>query len=141
MLKGIPNVLSPQLLKVLMEMGHGDEIVLADANFPSASLATNLIRLDGVNTPEILDAILQFFPLDHHVGKNVILMAVDPHDSVNPVIWDNYKEIVYKHNNTTENVGVLKRYDFYDRAKKAYAIIATGEKASYANIVLKKGVV
>ena len=88
MLKNIPNILSPELLKILMEMGHGDEIVIADGNFPSASIAQKLIRLDGHNVPEILFAMLKFFPLDQYVDLPVGLMAVVPGDKIKPTIWE-----------------------------------------------------
>lgn len=97
MLKGIPKILSPDLLKILMEMGHGDQIVIADGNFPSANYAQRLVRLDGHHVPEILDAILQFFPLDPYVEKPVGLMEVVKGDNVKPVIWDTYKELIAKH--------------------------------------------
>ena len=141
MLKGIPKVISPELIKVLMEMGHSDEIVIADGNFPAGSCASNyLVRLDGLNVPEILDAILQFFPLDTYVDAPVSLMAVVPGDTVKPVIWDQYKEIINKHASGTK-IEFVERFEFYERAKKAFAIVATGEGALYANILLKKGVV
>ena len=96
MLKNIPKVLSPDLLKILMEMGHGDELVIADGNFPAASIAQRLVRLDGVNVPEILEAILKLFPLDTYVEKPVGLMQVVERDKVKPVIWDAYKKILKK---------------------------------------------
>ena len=141
MLKGIPSILSPELLKVLMEMGHGDEIVISDGNFPAANYAQRLIRCDGHNIPELLEAILKFFPLDAYVDAPVALMQVVPGDNVETPIWEEYKKIVTKHepdNNKFENI---ERFAFYERSKKAYAIVATGEKALYANIILKKGVV
>lgn len=138
MLKGIPGVLSPDLLKVLMEMGHTDEIVIADGNFPGASLAKRLIRLDGHSIPEILEAVLQFFPLDTY-DKPVYLMEKVKGDTVDTPIWDTYKEIVAKH--TSEDVVHIDKWDFYERTKKAYAVVMTSEKALYANILLKKGVV
>lgn len=138
MLKGIPNVLSPDLLKVLMEMGHGDEIVIADGNFPGASLARTLIRLDGHGAVEVLNAILQLFPLDTYENP-VYLMEKVQGDKVETPIWNEYKEIVSKY--TDDEVAYLERYDFYERAKKAYAIVMTGESALYANVILKKGVV
>ncbi len=140
MLKGIPSVLSPELLKILDEMGHSDEIVIADGNFPGASHAQRLIRLDGHNVPEILDAILQLFPLDRYVAAPVALMEVVKGDPVVPVIWEDYKKIIAAHE---ENIQIenIERFAFYERAKKAYAVIATSEKALYANIILKKGVV
>lgn len=141
MLKGIPSVLPPELLKILMEMGHGDEIVLADGNFPAASIAQRLVRCDGHGTPEILDAILKFFPLDPYVDAPVALMQVVPGDNVETPIWNTYKEIVRKYEPENNNFEYIERFAFYERAKKAYAVVATGEKALYANIILKKGVV
>jgi len=140
MLKGIPPVLSPELLKILMEMGHSDEIVLADGNFPAAGMAKRLIRLDGHEIPNILDAILQFFPLDTYVSQPVALMGVVPGDDYVPEIQDTYRKIVAKHDS---NAGIeeMERFAFYGRAKEAYAIVATGEGARYANVILKKGVV
>ena len=142
MLKNIPSVLTPELLKILMEMGHGDEIVIADGNFPGASIARNLIRCDGHGVPEILDAILKLFPLDTNVEKPVNLMEVTPGDDVETPIWDTYKDLVAKYDERGEKAfGTIERFAFYDEARKAYAIIATGEKALYANIMLQKGVV
>ena len=141
MLKGIPSIISPELLKVLMEMGHGDEIVLGDGNFPAASYARRLIRCDGHGIPELLDAILKFLPLDIYVDKPVALMELVPGDDYDPVIWDKYKDIVGNYSPEHTDFEQIERFDFYDRAKKAYAIVATGEQALYANIILKKGVV
>ncbi len=142
MLKGIPSILTPELLKILMEMGHGDTLCIGDGNFPAASIAKNckLVRLDGHGVPEILDAILQLMPLDPYVEKPVNLMEVVPGDPVETPIWDEYKRIVEKHEPGTK-VGNIERFQFYEEAKKAYAIIATGETALYANIILQKGVV
>jgi L-fucose mutarotase len=140
-LKGIPGILSPELLKVLMEMGHGDEIVLADGNFPAASIANRLVRCDGHNIPELLDAILKFFPLDPYVDSPVALMQVVPGDPVETPIWDVYKDIVNRYEPENNKFEHIERFAFYERAKKAYAVVATGEKALYANIILKKGVV
>ena len=130
MLKGIPEILSPELLKVLCEMGHSDRLVIADGNFPVESMGKNAItiRCDGHGVPEILDAILKLFPLDTYVEHPVNLMEVMPGDNVETPIWDTYKEIV-------------ERFAFYDEAKTAYCIISTSEKALYANIMLQKGVV
>ncbi|CEK38131.1 RbsD/FucU family protein [Paraclostridium sordellii] len=144
MLKNIPQILSPQLLKVLCEMGHSDQIVISDGNFPSESMGKDsiVIRCDGHGVPELLDAILTVFPLDTYVDKPVSLMEVMPGDNVETPIWDTYKEIIQKHDNRgEETVGTIERFKFYDEAKKAYAIIATGEKALYANVILQKGVV
>lgn len=144
MLKGIPKILSPQLLKVLCEMGHGDRIVIADGNFPAESLGKNgiVIRYDGQNVPELLEAVLQVLPLDTYTEKPVALMEKVQGDTVETPIWDTYREIVKKHDGRGEAViGSLERFEFYEAAKTAYAIIATGETALYANILLTKGVV
>ena len=144
MLKGIPKILSPELLKVLCEMGHSDRLVISDGNFPAESMGKNaiVIRCDGHGVPEILDAILQVFPLDTYVEKPVNLMAVMKGDNVETPIWDPYKELVSKYDERgAAAVGNIERFDFYEEAKTAYAIIATGESALYANIMLQKGVV
>ena len=144
MLKNIPPILSPELLKVLCEMGHSDRIVIADGNFPAESMGKNaiVIRCDGHGVPELLDAILQLFPLDTYVEKPVSLMEVMKGDNAKTPIWDTYKEIIAKYDSRgAETVGCIERFQFYEEAKTAYAIIATGEKAIYANIMLQKGVV
>jgi len=141
MLKNIPNILSPDLLKVLMEMGHGNEIVIADGNFPAASIAQRLIHLDGHSIPEVLKAVLEFFPLDTYVESPVGLMAVTPGDNYKPVIWDEYKKIILNSKEPFNEFEFIERFAFYERAQKAYAVIATSESALYANIILKKGVV
>lgn len=146
MLKGIPKILSPELLKVLCEMGHSDRIVIADGNFPCETMGKDaiVIRCDGHGVPEILDAILQVMPLDTYVEKPVNLMQLMPEDEgkVATPIWDEYKKIVTKHDERGENaIGNIERFAFYDESKKVYAIIATGEEAIYANVMLQKGVV
>lgn len=144
MLKGISPLISPALLKVLCEMGHGDELVIADGNFPCESMGKNavVIRADGHGVPELLDAILKLIPLDAYVEKPVALMEVVPGDTCpTPEIWDVYKNILNKHEPDNCKIDMTERFAFYERAKKAYLIIATGETAIYANILLKKGVV
>lgn len=144
MLKGIPPILSPELLKVLCEMGHSDRIVISDGNFPAETMGKDavVIRCDGHGVPEILDAVLQLFPLDTYVDHPVNLMQVMPGDKVETPIWDTYKEIVAKYDaRGASAVGEIERFKFYDESKSAYAIIATGETALYANIMLQKGVV
>lgn len=140
MLKNIPAIIPPELLKILDEMGHGDEIVIGDGNFPAASNAKRLVRCDGHGVPELLDAVLQLLPLDTYVESPVMLMQVTPGDDVDPVIWKDYRKIVDKHQ---DNVAFseIERFAFYERARDAYAIVATGESALYANVILKKGVV
>lgn len=142
MLKGIPKILSPELLKVLCEMGHGDEIVIADANFPSETFAKRVIRADGISGTKMLDAVLSVLPLDTYSNPNMFLMQLMECDvgKINPIIWEEYKAIANK-NDKNVKVGNIDRFDFYDRAKDAYAVIATGEEAVYANIILKKGVI
>lgn len=144
MLKGIPKILSPELLKVLCEMGHSDRLVIADGNFPSESMGKNakVIRCDGHGVPELLEAILTVFPLDTYVEAPVSLMQVMPGDNVETPIWDEYKEIISKYDDRGEKaIGQTERFAFYEETKTAYAIIATGESALYANIMLQKGVV
>jgi L-fucose mutarotase len=141
MLKGIPSILSPELLKILMEMGHGDEIVLADGNFPAASIAQRLVRLDGHAIPGILESLLKVFPLDTYVEKPVALMAVTPGDKIRPVIWEEYRKILLASREPFKDFEFVERFAFYERARKAFAVIATGESALYANVILKKGVV
>ena len=141
MLKGISPAISPDLLKVLMEMGHGDELVIADGNFPAASIAQRLVRADGLGCLALLDAILKLFPLDQYVEKPVALMAVVPGDPYQPVIWEDYRKTIQQHEADFADFDYVERFAFYERAKKAYAVLATGEAALYANIILKKGVV
>ena len=144
MLKNIPKILSPEMLKVLCEMGHGDRLVIADANFPSESLGKNaiVIRADGHSGTDILDAILQVFPLDTYVEFPVNLMEVTPGDKVETPIWDEYKQIISKYDERgSATVGTIERFKFYDDSRTCYAIIATGESALYANIMLQKGVI
>ncbi len=144
MLKGISPIISPELLKALAEMGHGDELVIADGNFPCHSVGKNsiVIRADGHGVPEILDAVLKLIPLDTYTEKPVALMQVVPGDTCGtPEIWQTYDEILTKHEPDHHYIDYTERFAFYERAKDAYLIIATGEKAIYANILLKKGVV
>lgn len=144
MLKGIPKLISPELLKVLSEMGHGDELVIADGNFPCESVGKNarVIRADGNGVPEILDAVLQLIPLDAYSENPVALMEVVKGDRTpTPAIWATYREILNRHEPDNSGIAFMERFAFYERAKNAYAVIATGEEAIYANILLKKGVV
>ena len=143
MLKGIPKIISPELLKVLSEMGHSDRLVISDGNFPAESMGKDaiVIRMDGHGVPEILDAVLQLFPLDTYVEHPVNLMEVMPGDNVETPIWNTYREIVEKYDERgADAIGQIERFAFYEEAKKVYAIIATGESALYANIMLQKGV-
>lgn len=140
MLKGISPLISPELLKVLCEMGHGDEIVLADANFPSETTGKRVIRADGISATELLDAILKLVPLDTYEEERFVLMDVVKGDPVVPTIWEDYKKVLAKYEPETP-VTYMERFAYYERAKEAYCVVATGETAQYANIILKKGVV
>ena len=144
MLKGINPIIPPVLLKVLCERGHGDTIVIADGNFPSESVGANaqVIRMDGHGVPEILDAVLSLIPLDQYVEKPVCLMDRVKGDNADVSIWNKYDDILKKHEGKgLEQVNMLERFEFYDEAKKAYAVIATSERSQYANVILKKGCV
>ncbi len=144
MLKGIPKILSPELLKVLCEMGHSDRIVIADGNFPAESIGKNakVIRMDGHGVCEILEAILQLFPLDTYVEHPVSLMEVMAGDPVETPIWEQYEKIVGRADERgAAAIGQIERFRFYEEARSAYAVIATGETALYANVMLQKGVV
>ncbi|MFK7778322.1 MAG: RbsD/FucU domain-containing protein [Gimesia sp.] len=141
MLKGIPPILSPDLMHTLMTMGHGDDLILADGNFPADSHAQRIVRLDGHGVPEVLDAILRFFPLDTFVDQPAGLMnPVDVQPS-EPPIWETYRQLIQNHEKHSFELEKIERFEFYERAKNAYAIIATSETALYANLILKKGVV
>lgn len=142
MLKGIDPALSPELLKVLCEMGHGDEIVISDANFPAASVSAGhtLIRADGIPAARLLDAILQLIPLDQYDSNHFVLMEVVPGDPYQPQVWDTYRGILAKHE-PSATVSFMERFAYYDRAKAAHAVVISGETAKYANIILKKGVI
>lgn len=146
MLKGIPKMLSPELLKVLCEMGHSDRLVIADGNFPAESMGKEgtVIRMDGHGAAEVLKAILQVFPLDTYVDQPVNLMELMPGDvgRIETPIWDEFAEIVAENDERGDKaIGHIERFAFYEEAKKAYAIIATGESALYANVMLQKGVI
>ena len=147
MLKNIPPILSPELLKVLAEMGHGDRICIGDGNFPGASMAKPnncvLVRADGHGVPELLDAILQVIPLDEYVEHPALIMQVaDKDKGLEVPIWDTYKQIVSKHDSRgAAAFGSVERFAFYEEARNAYCILQSGETAIYANIILQKGVV
>jgi len=138
MLKNIPPIISPELMKALMEMGHGDELVLADGNYPSVSAGPPVIRADGRGILELLTAILRFFPLDTCTNNNVIFM--NPDQGYNPPIWLKYEEIIQK-SKEIFSIEKLERFKFYTRASRSYCIVATNEQALYANVILKKGIV
>lgn len=147
MLKNIPTILSPELLKVLCEMGHGDRICIGDGNFPGASMAKPnncvFIRADGHGVNELLDAILQVIPLDAYVEHPVMLMQkMDCDKDMTIPVWDDYKKTVAKYDDRGEDAfGFYERFEFYDHARTCYCILQSGETAVYANVILQKGVV
>lgn len=140
MLKGISPLISPALLKILSEMGHGDEIVLADANFPSENYGQRCIRADGIGATALLEGILPLFPLDQYDADHFVLMQVTPGDPYVPEVWADFETVLKQHEQDSAP-SHMGRFDFYERTKRAYAVVATGEKALYANIILKKGVI
>ena len=140
MLKGISPLLSPDLLAVLSRMGHGDEIVLADAHFPGESSNPRTLRADGLRIADLLDAILPLFVLDDYVKDPLVMMAPEPRDKIDPALERAYRAAVDRHAPGTPAIVRIRRGEFYERARKAYAIVMTGETAKYANIILKKGV-
>ena len=140
MLRGIPDLISPDLLKILSEMGHGDDLVIGDLNFPAASNAKRLVRLDGHMSLPILKAVLDLFPLDDFVESPVSLMRVVPGDTTKPVIQDEIRSLVKVWDHRPTAVGLVDRFEFYERARNAYAIVSTGETALYACLIIKKGV-
>lgn len=147
MLKNIPSILSPELLKVLAEMGHSDRICIGDGNFPGASMAKAegaiFLRADGHGIPELLDAILQVMPLDTYVDTPAMLMEkMECDKDLDIPVWDDYKKVIAKHDDRgAKAVGAYERFEFYEQAKKCYCILQSGETAIYANIILQKGVI
>ncbi|MFA7569574.1 MAG: RbsD/FucU domain-containing protein [Defluviitoga tunisiensis] len=138
MLKNIPYLMSPDLMKLLLEMGHGDEILIADGNYPQSAINSTIVRLDGNSIPEILKVLLLFFPLDTFSEGNVFLM--DNNSPEKPKIWSNYKNILDS-SGEPYKIKMLERYEFYKRAGNVYCVVITSETELYANIILRKGVV
>lgn len=141
MLKNIPSIISPDLLKILMEMGHGDEIIIADGNFPGAALAQRLVRLDGHAGPEVLEAVLKLLPLDNYADNFVLMEKMECDKDMDIPVWKEYDRIAKAGDPHYAGMTHIDRFEFYERTKKAYAVIATSETAQYANILLKKGLV
>ena len=140
MLKGISPVVSPALLEILARMGHGDEIVLADAHFPGESYNERVIRADGVRIPDLLEGILPLFELDSYVPNPLFMMAAVEGDTLDPGVEVSYLDSVAITNPQIKEVERIDRFDFYERTKSAFAVVMTGETAKYGNIILKKGV-
>lgn len=140
MLKGISPIISPDLLAILARMGHGDEIVLADAHFPGETFNERVLRADGIKIPELLEAILPLFELDQYVDHPLIMMSAVEGDLLDPSVEERYLGSIWKTNPDVPPVGRITRFDFYERTRKAFAVVMTGETAKYGNILLKKGV-
>ena len=140
MLKGISPLISPDLLAVLSRMGHGDEIVLADAHFPGESLNERILRCDGIKIPDLLSAILPLFELDTFVNSALIMMEATNGDVLDPNVENNYLKSIQKTNPQIKLIERIDRIEFYDRSRNAFAVVMTGETAKYGNIILKKGV-
>ncbi|XP_045882808.1 fucose mutarotase isoform X1 [Meles meles] len=144
-LKGVPALLSPELLYALARMGHGDEIVFADVNFPTASICRcgpEEIRADGLGIPQLLEAVLKLLPLDSYVESPAAVMELVPGDrkiGLQTPVWESYESILLEAGCVSALVKI-ERFEFYERAKKAFAVVATGETALYGNLILKKGV-
>lgn len=140
MLKGISPLISPALLEVLARMGHGDEIILADAHFPGETFNPRVLRADGLRIPALLEAILPLFELDAYVPNPLAMMAAVPGDRLDPVVEESYLAAIRKTNPKVAPIERIERFAFYERAKSAFAVVMTGETAKYGNIILKKGV-
>jgi len=140
MLKGISPLLSPELLAVLARMGHGDEIILADAHFPAESFNSRVLRADGLRIPELLSAILALFELDAYVPHPLVMMAPVEGDNLDPKVEESYLNSIHITNPNVLSIERIERFAFYERAKNAFAVVMTGETAKYGNIILKKGV-
>lgn len=140
MLVGISPLLSPELLSVLYRMGHGDEIVLADAHFPGETYNDRVIRADGLRVADLLDAILPLFILDSYVDNPVMMMAPVPGDDLDPSVEASYRAAIDRNWPETPAIARIERFAFYERTKSAFAVVMTGETAKYGNVILKKGV-
>jgi L-fucose mutarotase len=140
MLKGISPLLSPELLGELARMGHGDEIVLADAHFPGESMGRIVLRADGLKIADLLDAILPLFELDAYAEDPLVMMAPVEGDTLDESVEQSYRAAIDRHAPDAPAISRIDRFAFYDRAREAYAVVMTGETAKYGNILLKKGV-
>jgi L-fucose mutarotase len=139
MLKGIAPCISPDLLQTLAEMGHGDELVLADAHFPGHTMNSRVLRADGLRIATLLDGILPLFELDSYATP-LIMMAAVSGDQLDPAVETAYMDAIRRHAPQAEAPERIERFAFYERARQAFAVVMTGELAKYGNILLKKGV-
>ena len=137
MLKGVPRIIPPELLKILAQMGHGDELVISDAHFPAHSISSNVVRADAVGSPEMMKAILKLIELDQYVDKPVMLMQPVPGDNIDPELLAEIKTAL---GNDADRIDYIERFAFYERAKKSFAVVVSGETRIYGNIIVKKGV-
>ena len=140
MLKGISPALSPELLSCLCQMGHGDEIILADAHFPGHTMNANVLRADGIRIPTLLDAVLPLFELDSYVEAPLAMMAAVEGDQLDPAVEADYRQAMEPHLDASPVIARIDRFEFYDRTRSAFAVVMTGETCKYGNILLKKGV-
>jgi L-fucose mutarotase len=140
MLIGISPLLGPDLLATLCRMGHGDELVLADAHFPADSVGRLVLRADGLRIADLLDGILPLFAIDTYVEDPIAMMAPVDGDRADPAVHDRYRDCVARHHPGAPAIRFVPRFEFYDRARRAFAVVATGDTATYANLLLKKGV-
>jgi L-fucose mutarotase len=140
MLRGISPLISPELLCVLSRMGHGDEIVLADAHFPADTMNARVLRADGLRIAPLIDGILPLFVLDPYVNDPIVMMAAGAGDELDQTVLKGYRAAIEKHDPKAPATTHIGRFEFYDRAKTAFAVVLTGETAKYGNIILKKGV-
>lgn len=140
MLRGISPLLSPDLLAGLCRMGHGDEIVLADAHFPAETVNRRVIRADGLGVADLIGAILPLFVLDSYVPDPIVMMAAVDGDTLDPAVLNRFRRAIEAHAPDAPETSFIDRFAFYDRARTAWAVVQTGETAKYGNIILKKGV-
>jgi L-fucose mutarotase len=140
MLRGISPLFSPELLAAIYRMGHGDEIVLADAHFPGHSIHNHVIRADGLQIEALMGAILPLFALDEYVDDPVVMMQCVPGDAPDPAVEAGYRAVIDQYAPQTPKIKLIERFDFYKRASKAFVVVMTGDTRKYANIILKKGV-
>ena len=138
MLKNIPDLMPPELMKIILKMGHGDELLLCDSNYHKFGCPERCVRMDGHGISDVLEMLLTFFPLDPYVEHPVILMAVLPGDPYKPEIWDDYRAIGKRHETEGLREEPVDKPQFYERGRNCYVCVATGEKALYANVILKK---
>lgn len=141
MLKGLSPLLSPELLAILYRMGHGDELVLADAHFPGETFNDCVLRADGLRVPQLLEAILPLFELDQYADDHLVMMAAVAGDELDAQVEQDYLAVIDQHAAGHQPITRIDRFAFYDRAENAFAVLMTGETAKYGNLIIKKGVI